>query len=257
MLRGIYSSVSSMINLQERQSIITNNLANIGTTGYKEESLISKSFDDVILSNHDNYKNGKAHKQTLGSVSFGVRIDDTITNHKQGVHTPTNKNTDFALDGKGFFTVQDFNGKDFYTRDGSFKVNSQGYLVTNAGYYVMGNNKLTGNNEPIYVGNSKLLADANNQIYIDDVKKYSFNIVDFSDYNKINKSGDNLYSGNNPTKVNTTRINQGFVEASNVDPINTTALLMETVKEFEANQKIIQTMDSTLNKIANEIGTVR
>ncbi len=58
MLRGMYSSVSSMLNLQARQSVITNNLANINTNGYKEETLVSKSFDEVVLSNKDDYSNG-------------------------------------------------------------------------------------------------------------------------------------------------------------------------------------------------------
>ncbi|MDC9403732.1 flagellar basal body protein, partial [Clostridioides difficile] len=70
MLRGLYTSVSSMLTLQSRQGIITNNLANINTTGYKQETLLGKSFDEVMLSNNDNYKNGKANKQILGNMSF-------------------------------------------------------------------------------------------------------------------------------------------------------------------------------------------
>lgn len=257
MLRGIYSSVSSMINLQARQSIITNNLANVNTNGYKEETLVSKSFDEVMLSNNDNYVNGRATHKNLGGLSFGVRIDDTVTNHKQGVHISTDNKTDIAIDGKGFFQVKDSNGKTFYTRDGSFKINSQGYLVTNAGHNVMGMNKVTGNVEAINVGNSKFVVTTNNNIIVNDMDKYSFNVVDFNDYNKLKKVGDNLYSGENPIKSNNFYVKQGFIEGSNVDYINATANLMETVKEFEANQKVIQSIDSTLYKIANEIGTVR
>lgn len=259
MLRGMYSSISSMITLQSRQSVITNNLANINTNGYKEESLIAKSFDEMYLSNRDNHINGTPHIQELGSLSFGVRIDDTITNHSQGVFRHTENNTDFALDGKGFFQVQDPNGQNYYTRDGSFKVNSQGDLVTNAGYNVMGINQNTGNLEPINVGtrNEKILVSANNNISINGVNTYSFSIVDFNDYNQLDKVGNNVYQGENPVQTNNFYIKQGYVEGSNVNPINVTAQLMETVKEFEANQKVIQTMDSTLAKIASEIGTVR
>ena len=257
MLRGMYSSVSAMITLQEKQSVITNNLANINTSGYKEETLLSKSFDEVILSNNDNYKNGVANKQIIGGLSFGVSIDDTVTNHKQGVHISTNNNSDFALDGKGFFQVQDTNGKKLFTRDGSFKVNSQGYLVTNAGYNVMGMNKITGNIEPINIGNDKISVTPNNNINVNGVDKYSFNIVDFDNYDTLKKVGDNLYSGENPVQANNFYVKQGYVEGSNVNEINMTTSLMENVKEFEANQKVIQTIDSTLSKIANEIGTVR
>jgi flagellar basal-body rod protein FlgG len=246
-----------MLNLQARQSVITNNLANINTHGYKEETLVSKSFDDVVLSNKDNYSNGVAKNQTLGSLSFGVSIDDTVASYNQGTHISTQNNSDFAIEGKGFFEVQDASGKNFFTRDGSFKVNSQGYLVSNAGHKVMGLNKVTGAIEPINIGTDKISVTSNNNIVVNGVNKYSFNVVDFTDYNNLVKVGDNLYSGQNPIKANNFYVKQGYVEGSNVDYINTTALLMETVKEFEANQKVIQTIDSTLSKIANEIGTVR
>ncbi len=121
----------------------------------------------------------------------------------------------------------------------------------------MGLNKLTGSSEPINIGTDKISVTANNNIVVNGVNKYSFNVADFNDYNSLTKVGDNLYSGKNPVKANNFHVKQGYVEGSNVDYINTTALLMETVKEFEANQKVIQTIDSTLSKIANEIGTVR
>ncbi|MGL6105048.1 flagellar hook-basal body complex protein [Romboutsia sp.] len=259
MLRGMYSSISSMITLQARQSVITNNLANINTNGYKEESLLTKAFDEVALSNKDNYKNGKPQTQELGSLSFGVRIDDTITNHIQGVLRSTENNTDFGLEGNGFFQVQDANGQNYYTRDGSFKVNSQGYLVTNAGYNVMGMNQNTGNLEPINIGtrNEKISVSANNNISINGTNAYKFSVVDFNDYNNLDKVGNNVYKGENPVQANNFNIRQGYVEGSNVDPIDVTTTLMETVKEFEANQKVVQTIDSTLAKIASEIGTVR
>lgn len=257
MLRGIYSSVSSMIMLQERQSIITNNLANINTNGYKEEQLLSKSFDEMILSNKDKYIDGSPTKQVLGGVSFGVRIDDTITNFSQGTHIKTDNNTDFAINGSGFFQVEDTNGNQFYTRDGSFKVDSQGYLVTNGGYYVMGINNQTNTSERIYVGNSKMVVTPENNISLDNRNSYTFNIVDFENEKDLIKVGNNVYSGENPINTDDFNIKQGYVEGSNIDYIGMTAQLMETVKEFEANQKIIQTIDSTLSKIANEIGSVR
>lgn len=257
MLRGIYSSVSAMINLQEQQSVITNNIANINTSGYKEQTVMSKSFDEMILSNKDNYINGVPKTQTLGGLSFGVSIDETATNYTQGTHVSTGNNTDFALDGNGFFQVQDAKGNTFFTRDGSFKVNTQGYLVTNAGYNVMGKNNITGNIEPIHIGNEKISVNTNNDININGVNKYSFNIVDFNNYKDLKKVGDNVYTGKNPIQAKNFYVKQGYIEGSNVDYINSTTLLMENVREFEANQKVIQTIDSTLSKIANEIGTVR
>lgn len=257
MLRGLYTSVSSMLNLQERQSVLTSNIANLKTNGYKEDKLISKSFDEMILSNNDNYKNGVATKQTLGGVSFGTKIDEVSTNFKQGTFISTENNSDFALNGSGFFQVRDSGGNIFYSRDGSFKVNSQGYLVTNGGHNVMGINKSNQNIEPIYVGRGKMTLTPSNELIIDGGNSYNFNIMDFNDYKSLKKVGDNLYSGANPINTNNYSVKQGFVEGSNVDYISTMAESMETIKEFEANQRVIQTIDSTLRQIASEIGNVR
>lgn len=257
MLRGMYSSVSSMITLQARQGVITNNLANINTTGYKAETLVGKSFDEIMLYNKDDYKNGVPRVNELGALSFGVRIDDTITSHKQGALISTENNTDFAIVGNGFFQVLDNNNNVFYTRDGSFKVNHQGYLVTNSGHYVTGINNQTGNAERIYVGSDLINITPDNNIMINGKSRYKFNIVDFENYDSLIKYGNNLYTGDGGFNSNNYSIKQKYLEGSNLDYINEMALMMETVKEFEANQKIIQTIDSTLSQIANEIGTVR
>ena len=196
MLRSMYASVSSMITLQARQSVITNNLANINTTGYKSETLVTKSFDDMLLHNKDSYENGVSNVNELGSLNFGVRIDDTVTSHKQGTLISTENNTDFAILGSGFFQVSDDTNNTYYTRDGSFKVNPQGYLVTNSGHYVMGTNTQTGNSERIYVGTDLISISPDNGVMINGENKYKFNIVDFENYDNLTKYGNNLYTGN-------------------------------------------------------------
>ena len=92
----------------------------------------------MLLHNKDNYKNGVSNVNELGALNFGVRIDDTATNYNQGTLISTENNTDFAIVGNGFFQVTDEQNNTYYTRDGSFKINPQGYLVTNSGHYVMG-----------------------------------------------------------------------------------------------------------------------
>lgn len=193
MLRGMYSSISAMINLQASQSVITNNMANINTTGFKSETLISKSFDELVLSNRDKYVNGQGKKQELGSLNPGVRIDEVNTNYTQGTIVSTDNDTDFALNGKGFFTIEDREGNRRYTRDGVFKVNSMGYLVTTTGDSVLGVNQATNALEPIYVGNQKISMDNRNNILLDSRLAYRFNIVDFQDYNTLNKVGQNQF----------------------------------------------------------------
>ena len=238
MLRGMYTSISAMVNLQSSQTVITNNIANVNTTGFKEERLMSKTFDDVLISNNDRYSNGVGHYQELGTLNFGVKIDEIKTNYNQGSLVETENQTDFAINGKGFFTVRDNEGNLFYTRDGAFKVNRDGYLVTSSGYSV-----LNSNNQPIYVGNSSVSVDTNNNVVLSS--------------GAVNKVGSNLYSGEGATATNNYIVKNMQIEGSNVDIIQSTADLMSNLRAFEANQKVVQIMDSTLSKIANEIGTVR
>lgn len=184
MLRGMYTSVSAMINLQSSQTVISNNIANANTTGFKSETLISKTFDDVLIKNNDKYVNGKGTTQELGTLNLGVKIDEVTTNYEQGVIVETENETDFALNGKGFFTVRDEQGNVFYTRDGGFNINGDGYLVTSSGAQV-----LNSNNQPMYVGGSSISVDSNNNVVLSSGAVHKFNIVDFDDYSSLNKVG--------------------------------------------------------------------
>ena len=244
MLRSMYASVSSMLTLQARQGVITNNLANINTTGYKGQTVVAKSFDEMLLHNKDSYENGVSNVKDLGSLSFGVRIDDTFTSYNQGSLVSTDNNTDFAIVGSGFFQVSDDANNTYYTRDGSFKVDPQGYLVTNSG-------------EWIYVGTDLISISPDNSVMINGENKYKFNIVDFENYDNLTKYGNNLYKGEGGFNSNNYSIKQKYLEGSNVDSINEIAMMMETVNEFEANQKVIQTIDSILGQIASDIGRVK
>lgn len=252
MLRGMYTSVSAMINLQGSQTVISNNIANANTTGFKSETLISKTFDDVLIKNNDKYVNGKGTAQELGTLNLGVKIDEIKTNYEQGVIVETENQTDFALNGRGFFTVRDEQGNVFYTRDGGFNINADGYLATSSGEQV-----LNSNNQPIYVGGSSISVDSNNNLVLSSGAVHKFNIVDFDDYSSLNKVGQNLYSGEGAIATNNYRVQNMQKESSNVDIIESTAALMSNLRAFEANQKVVQVMDSTLSKIASEIGTVR
>lgn len=251
MLRGMYTSVSAMINLQSSQTVITNNIANVNTTGYKSETLVSKTFEDVLISNNDRYVNGKGTKQELGVLNFGVKIDEVKTNYLQGTLVQTSNETDFALNGNGFFTVRDNQGNTYYTRDGVFNINGNGYLVNGSGYEV-----LNTNNQPIYIGNSKITVDSNNNLVLDSGESHKLNIVDFNDYDSLNKIGQNLYTAEGAIATNNYELRIGYKETSNVDIIDATSALMSNLRAFEANQKVVQVMDSTLSKIASEIGRV-
>jgi flagellar basal-body rod protein FlgF len=166
LIRGFYTSVSGLITLQNEQDVITNNIANINNTGYKERDLIKQSFEDVMVSNRQKLLGDQYVKNDIGSLNLGVKTSDVETIFTQGSLKYTDSSTDFAIDGRGFFVAQNGN-KEVYTRDGNFKINQQGYLITSDGCEVLGINNATGAKEPIYVGDAKFSLDAENNINIE------------------------------------------------------------------------------------------
>lgn len=260
MLRGVYSSVSAMLQLQAKQSLTTNNLANAETTGYKSEVMVEKPFPEYMISNKDKYIDGQAKKQNIGTLSFGVKMDDTITIHEQGDLIETGSDTSFAILGDGFFSITDKNGNTAYTRDGVFSVSSDGYLITSAGYLVQGINVRTGALEPIYVGfENTIKVDSSNDILINDEPSYRFNIVTPNNYDNFKLESDNLYyGGDGVTAVNGAdySIKQKYKESSNVDIIQETTNLMTNLRAFQANQSVVTALNSTLSLAANEIGKI-
>ena len=260
MIRGLYTAVTGLITGEAKQSVVTNNLANANTTGFKSENLSIKKFDDVLIQNYDKIVNGENTRNVIGSLSMGSQIDDINTYFTQGVLQTTNKSTDFAIEGNGFFTVQRDNGidnKNYYTRSGDFHVDGQGYLVTDSGDKVLGKNKVTNDIEPIFVGDGKLQSDKYGNISINDENLYKFNTVDFQDYKSIKKIGDNLFEGASPIENENITVKQNALEKSNVNITNEIVNMMTIMRNFESNQKVIQAIDETLGKAVNEVGTVR
>ncbi|WP_291636424.1 flagellar hook-basal body complex protein [Clostridium sp.] len=260
MIRGLYTAVSGLITGEAKQSVVTNNLANANTIGFKSENLSIKKFDDVLIQNYDKIENGQNTRNTIGSLSMGSKIDDLNTYFTQGLVQTTDKPTDFAIEGKGFFTVQRDNGidnKNYYTRGGNFHVDGQGYLATDSGDKVLGKSKATGQIEPINVSDGKLQVDKSGNITINGQSLYEFNTVDFQDYKSLKKIGDNLFEGANPIETANITVRQNALEQSNVNTASEMINMMTIMRNFESNQKVIQAIDETLGKAVNEVGTVR
>ena len=141
MVRGLYTTYTGMVNSQHRLDVVSNNLANATTTGYKKEGCTTQSFDAVYGIKIKDATVGHVN-QNIGKLSLGAKIGETYRNWEQGSFVTTDNTYDFALSGKGFFTIS-FTNKagetsTMYTRDGSFQMNADGYLVTKDGDYVLG-----------------------------------------------------------------------------------------------------------------------
>lgn len=259
MIRGFYNSVSSLITLQNEQETITNNIANINNNGYKKRMLTKQSFDDVMISNRQKLNGDKYVRTNIGTMNLGVNTADVETIFTQGSLRITDKMTDFAIEGRGFFVARTADGQEVYTRDGNFKINQAGYLITNDGCSVLGQNNVTGAREPIYVGSMNFSVDGENNINIEGVgPTHKLMTVDFQDedYKTLAPLGDNYVTTANPIYNARVGIIQNGLESSNVNATEEMTKLIEVKRQFETNQKFVKMQDETVQKAASEIGRV-
>lgn len=256
MIRGLYTAVSGMIVMENKQNAVSNNLANSNTTGYKSEDLATKSFDEVLLQNMSKGYSDKPRRQKLGKLSLGVEIDSNVTKFTQGDLKDTGKFGDLAIRGRGFFPIQS-GDKVYYSRDGQFRINNEGYLVNNSGDYLLGYNNNTGALERINIQGEKFAIDANNNIVVNGIANYRIALADFQNYNTLGKVGNNYYEATDeqPTYIYGD-VQQGFLEASNVNVTDEMVNMMTVMRNFETAQKFVTMIDQTLEKAANRVGSV-
>jgi flagellar basal-body rod protein FlgG len=153
----------------------------------------------------------------------------------------------------------DNEGKTAYTRDGAFQISTDGYLMTSAGHLVQGINTNTGNLEAIFVGDNSISVDTGNNILINDVMSYRFNIVTPNNTDTFRLQADNLYyGGDGVSAVNNAdyMIRQSALESSNVDIATELTNMMTTLRAFEANQTVLSAIDSTMDLISNDLGKI-
>lgn len=263
MIRSLYTAVSGLITQEAKQDVITNNMANANTVGFKGDNIAIKKFNDVLIQNYDKITNGRNERNIIGSLSLGSEIDGVNTSFTQGLLEETDKWSDFAVDGRGFFTVsRNENGinKTYYTRDGHFHVNSDGILVNDSGdkllaYEVNANGQAIGAPAQINAGSNEIKLSSDGSFSLNGLN-YKLAAADFTDYNTLKKVGDNLYQGTNPIQNPKISISQGSLEKSNVNVLDEMVNMMTVLRTFESNQKVVQSIDETLGKAVNEVGKV-
>ena len=264
MVKGLYTAYTGMVNEQKRLDVLANNLANAATNGYKKEGATSQTFADELairIKDTSVYRLPKA----IGDVSLGVHIGETYTDYTQGNFKVTDNKTDFALGGDGFFAIaftdKAGNTSVKYTRDGAFIVNTQGYLVTKDGDYVLTRDgALNGDtNARIQVDpNLELTVDEFGNIFQNDVMVSNIGVVDFEDYDYLAKYGENLYDMvDGGTRIaSDAKVQQGLLEASNVNVVSEMVNLITISRAYQAGQKMINTIDETLEQASSQVGKV-
>ena len=258
MVRGLYTAWTGMANEQKRLDVISNNLANSATVGYKKEGVTSQSFDEQLTIKIKDKSEPITGERVIGSMSLGVKIGEVYTDYSEGSLRQTENTFDLALDGDGFFqvAVTDRNGDTHlrYTRAGSFHMTSDGYVVNSEG------NHLQGESGDVMVPTDagEILVDIDGSIYADGEYVDKLTLVDFEDYDYLKKYADVMYEPVEGAveKDATGLIRQGYTEQSNVNVVTEMVNMIAITRAYEANQKVIQSVDQTLDNSANSIGRV-
>jgi flagellar basal body rod protein FlgG len=231
MRNSIYSTAAGMLTSAERLNIVSNNLANTNTTGFKSDM----SFEQTIKFLLEGPYPGK-DQPILGG---------TTVNMNQGVLYTTGNNLDLALQGPGFFSIQGPNNKELYTRNGSFLMNAQKEIVNSEGYPL-----LDRFNKKITVFGEKVQITPNGEVFIDDNYSTSIKVVNIPDRNDLEKVGNLFFKMKNdkatPAILETPNIVPGALERSNVN-------LLEGMAEITAAQRSFDLQKNALDMVFRDV----
>lgn len=284
MLRGLYTAGTAMLAQSRRMDVITNNIVNVETTGYKSDTLVTQSFRDMMISR---LNDPSVYEYSyVGPHNTGIHIDTIKTHFTQGPLLETQHPLDLAIEGDAFFVVEytpqilveadaeeradpdyepeyeDGETEYRYTRTGSFNVDAEGYLVTPDGYYVQGQDGR------ILVGTTDFTVAPDGTVTAGGEEVGQLRLVRFEDNGVLRKAGENLYTVSPLTDEDgepldilepedaTVTVKQGYLEGSNVDAARETVKMMETYRAYEINQKILRIFDDSLGRAVNDIARI-
>jgi len=247
MVRGLYTAATGMMVQKNKMDVLTNNIVNAETTGYKKDYLTTSSFSDVVLQRINDPNVNILGGNEVGPYSYGTHIDELSTDFTDGSLEQTSKTTDLALSGKGLFVVETKDGER-YTRSGNFSVSADGYLVTEDGNYVLGENGR------VYVGTSNFSVSADGTVSGAAAENNKLRLVTFDDLSVLRKQGNNLYyayGGQTPVAAQGVTVRQGYQESSNVNASEEMVDMISVYRKYEASQKIVSITDDSLELAAN------
>jgi len=255
MINGLYTSASGLLMQQTRLDTISNNLANVNTTGYKKDQAVFTLFrptDDRIP--QEMIRNTSYNK----AINSAVMLDDIYTNHENGHLKLTGNKLDIALAQQNAFITVDTPWGLRYTRAGDLTLNFDGDLVTREGFPIV--SRQTGGTAPINIpADGELDIDNAGNIYIDGVITDTIQISEFDDMSMLQKVGRNLFAAVDiePIEAIAPRLQHGYLETSNVNPISEMVNMIDAARGYEIYAKVVQTHDELLSKAATNIAEIR
>ncbi len=242
---GMYLAAAGALVQQMRLEMLANNVANINTVGYKGEKSVFR-VDPQPAADTSASTAGGIQPLSPYAPPFAAVVDFT-----EGAIRQTGNPLDVAIDGSGFFAVRTPDGIQ-YTRQGNFTLDAEGVLTTMDGYPVLGEGG------PITIEEGVVEIDPEGGVYADGDEVGRLQITDFENPEILRKAGDGRFALTDPTvegvRPRDTSLSQGYLEGSNVHPIQSMTEMIETSRAFQAYQKVIQSEDDATDKSINMIG---
>jgi len=235
---GIVGLAASGASVQEdKLDVISNNLANVNTPGYKKDRLVFKSFSSIF-------------EESMQSRDYGVGLAGTACDFSQGPLRATANKLDVAIAGKGFFAVETENGR-MYTRSGRFSINEEGLLCDSMG------NPVVGEGGQIVINGSQVEFSPGGDVFVDGKKVGKLLVMDFPKPYALKKAGRGLFRSDiEGFSASNFSVKQGFLEDSSVEAVDEMANMIEAHRAFEANENVVRIIDNLLGSLINEIPRV-
>ena len=237
MYQGFYNLTSGMLTQTRNLNVISNNMVNIQTAGYKRDKMVSSTFEEEML-----YRTGRTNKNNpveLGVTSKIKTAERTYVNYEQGSFDPTGGIYDFALSGRGFFCIDTAEGVR-YTRNGSFSVDSEGYLMLNNVGRVQGEG-----GQPIQIDNEDFQVSSDGTI----------RVVDRDGGTRENDYG--VFSTEQASRElaeGETSVLWKTVERSNVDMVEELTNMMSSQRALQSAAQVLKMYDQVMSKSATDVG---
>lgn len=261
MIRGLYTSAAGMAAQLAKQDVISNNLANVNSTGYKQDVAVFRTrLDQTLYRLEQTPRRPDPEVRRMGELATGVYLDEIATRFEAGPIRQTENPFDFALEGEGYFVLQAEDGTQLLTRDGSFARSADGLLVDKAGRRVLGEG-----GAPIAIGGSRPQVSRDGGVSIDQLTGDTmqqvpigrFMIVTVADPRMdLTKQGDNAFRLNDGAQLLPaagTFVVQEALEASTVNAVREMVEMIAVHRAYEASQRLMTAQDETLAKAVNEI----
>ncbi|MCR4399941.1 MAG: flagellar basal-body rod protein FlgF [Syntrophomonadaceae bacterium] len=249
MIRGLYTACSGMLLQAARQDVIANNVANAGTAGFRRDDVVCSSFPQLLM--YRAGESGGSRVAPIGKLGTGAAVTMTRTDSSAGLLQRTERGLDVAIGGAGYLVLQTPGGS-LFTRDGALQVGADGFLQNRQGYPVLGDKG------PIAVGAGEVAIDAEGVVTVDGKPAGKLRVVTLPQPAQLRKVGGNALAADQAAveEVAHPNLMAGYLEASNVNAVREMVDLIAVLRAYEANQKVVQAHDHTLEAAVNRVGAL-